>query len=51
KIDKVTNLVNLSKSIDSLPNEKTPCSDSIQPKAIKRGKSTLLQPLHELLCP
>ena len=40
----------LSKAIDSLAPGKAPGSDSIPPDLIKRCKTTLLQPLHELLC-
>ena len=40
----------LSKAIDSLALGKAPGSDSIPPDLIKRCKTTLLHPLHELLC-
>ena len=41
----------LSKAIDALSNGKAPGEDGIPPEIIKVGKSTLLQPLHELLRP
>ena len=50
ELDEVPTLEELSKAIDSLPNDKAPGSDCIPPEAIKCGKTTLLLPLHELLC-
>jgi hypothetical protein len=50
ELDEVPTLEELSKAIESLPNDKAPGSDSIPPEAIKCGKPTLLEPLHELLC-
>ena len=40
----------LSKVIDSLAAGKTPGSNSIPPDLIKHCKTTLLHPLHEVLC-
>ena len=40
----------LSKAIDSLAAGKAPGSDSIPPDLIKHCKTTLLHPLHEVLC-
>ena len=40
----------LSKAIDSLATGKAPGSDSIPPDLIKHCKTTLLHPLHEVLC-
>ena len=40
----------LSKAIDSLACGKAPGKDGIPPELLKQGKSTLLQPLHKLLC-
>ena len=40
----------LSKVIDSLATGKAPGSDSIPPDLIKHCKTTLLHPLHKVLC-
>lgn len=40
----------LSKAINSLAYGKAPKGDNIRPDLLKRCKSTLLHPLHELLC-
>ena len=40
----------LSKAIDSLASGKAPGNDSIPPDLLKSCKTTLLHPLHELLC-
>ena len=40
----------LSKAIDSLACAKAPGKDGIPPELLKQGKSTLLKPLHKLLC-
>ena len=40
----------LSKAIDSLACGKAPGKDGIPSEVLKQGKSTLLQPLHKLLC-
>ncbi|XP_022797408.1 uncharacterized protein LOC111335685 [Stylophora pistillata] len=40
----------LSKAINSLASRKAPGSDGIPPDLIKHCKTTLLQPVHEVLC-
>ena len=40
----------LSKAINSLASRKAPGSDGVPPELIKHCKTTLLQPLHEVLC-
>ncbi|KAI8486105.1 hypothetical protein Bbelb_362050 [Branchiostoma belcheri] len=50
ELDEVPSMDELNKAIDSLPNNKSPDSDSIPPEAITRGNPALLQPLYELLC-
>ena len=40
----------LSKAINNLASRKAPGSDGIPPDLIKHCKTTLLQPLHEVLC-
>ena len=40
----------LSKAINSLASRKAPGSDGIPPDLIKHCKTTLLQPLHNVLC-
>ena len=50
ELDAVPTVEELCKAIDSLAVGKAPGSDSIPPDLIKRCKTTLLHPLHELLC-
>ena len=42
--------LNTEPTIDSLAFEKAPGSDGIPPELIKHCKTTLLLPLHEVLC-
>ena len=49
-LDAEPTLGELSKAIDSLACGKAPGIDGIPPDLIKRCKTTLLQPLHDLLC-
>ena len=39
-----------TKAIDSLAAGKTPGSDSIPPNVLKHCRTTILHPLHEVLC-
>ena len=50
ELDAVPSEGELSKAIDSLASGKAPGSDSIPPDLLKQCKTSLLQPLHELLC-
>ena len=50
KLDAEPTMDELSKVIDSLAAGKAPGSDSIPPDLIKHCKTTLLHPLHEVLC-
>lgn len=50
ELDAVPTVVELSKAIDSLASGKAPGSDGIPPDLIKHCKTTLLLPLHEVLC-
>jgi len=49
ELDAIPTVDELAKAIDSLNCGKAPGSDGIPPEAIKCGKTTLLQPLHDLL--
>jgi hypothetical protein len=50
ELDAEPTVVELSKAIDSLASGKAPGSDGIPPDLIKHCKTTLLLPLHEVLC-
>ena len=50
ELDAEPTMDELSKVIDSLAAGKAPGSDSIPPDLIKHCKTTLLHPLHEVLC-
>ena len=50
ELDAVPTEDELSKAIDSLASGKAPGNDSIPPDLLKQCKTTLLHPLHELLC-
>lgn len=50
ELDNVPTLDELNKAIDALNCNKAPGNDSIPPEVIKRCKSVLLKPLHDLLC-
>ncbi|XP_063595337.1 uncharacterized protein LOC134772300 [Penaeus indicus] len=50
ELDTEPTIEDLSKAIDSLASEKAPGSDGIPPDLIKHCKTTLLLPLHEVLC-
>ena len=50
ELDAVPTEDELSKAIDSLVSGKAPGNDSIPPDLLKQCKTTLLHPLHELLC-
>ena len=50
ELDTEPTMDELSKAIDSLAAGKAPGSDSIPPDLIKHCKTTLLQPLHAVLC-
>lgn len=50
ELDAEPTVAELSKAIDSLASGKAPGSDGIPPDLVKRCKSTLLLPLHEVLC-
>ena len=50
KLDETPTLEELSKAIDILTCGNAPGKDSIPPEVLKRGKSSILQPRHELLC-
>ena len=50
ELDAEPTIEDLSKAIDSLASGKAPGSDGIPPDLIKHCKSTLLKPLHEILC-
>ena len=49
-LDSVPSTEELNSAIDHLTNEKAPGSDNIPPNLIKTCKSTMLLPLHEVLC-
>ena len=50
ELDSVPTLEDLSKAVNSLSSGRAPGSDGIPPDLIKHCKTTLLQPLHKLLC-
>ena len=50
ELDAEPTMDELSKAIDSLAAGKAPGSDSIPPDLFKHCKTTLLHPLHEVLC-
>ena len=50
ELDEPPNELELSKAIDCLHTGKAPGLNSIPPEFIKCAKSTLLGPLHKLLC-
>ena len=50
ELDAEPTVVELSKAIDSLASGKAPGSDGIPPDLIKHCKTTLLLPLHVVLC-
>ena len=50
ELDAEPTLGEISKAIDSLACSKAPGIDGIPPDLIKHYKTTLLQPLHDLLC-
>ena len=50
ELDSEPSLEELSKAIDSLASGKAPGNDGIPPELIKHCKTTLLLPLHEVLC-
>ena len=50
ELDEPPDELELGKAIDSLPTGKAPGLDGIPPDVIKCAKSTLLGPLHTLLC-
>ena len=49
ELDTQPTLVELSKAIDVLSNDKAPGEDGIPPEIIKRGKEVLPSPLNDLL--
>ena len=50
ELDNEPTIDELSKAINNLASRKAPGSDGIPPDLIKHCKTTLLQPLHEVLC-
>ena len=50
ELDSEPSVEELSKAIDSLASVKAPDNDGIPPELIKHCKTTLLLPLHEVLC-
>ena len=50
ELDSEPSVEDLSKAIDSLTSGKAPGNDGIPPELIKHCKTTLLLPLHEVLC-
>uniref|UniRef100_A0A2C9KHL5 Reverse transcriptase domain-containing protein n=1 Tax=Biomphalaria glabrata TaxID=6526 RepID=A0A2C9KHL5_BIOGL len=50
ELDEVSNLLDIIKAIDSMAAGKVPGCDGIPPDLLKQCKTTLSQPLHELLC-
>ena len=50
ELDAEPTMDELSKAIDSLATGKAPGSDSIRPDLIRHCKTSLLHPLHEVLC-
>ena len=50
ELDSEPSVEDLSKAIDSLASGKAPGNDGIPPELIKHCKTTLLLPLHEVLC-
>ena len=50
ELDTEPTVEELSKAIDSLAAGKAPGSDGIPPDLVKRCKTTLLLPLHKVLC-
>ena len=50
ELDSEPSVEDLSKAIDSLASGKAPGNDGIPPELIKYCKTTLLLPLHEVLC-
>ena len=50
ELDAEPSVEDLSKAIDNLASGKAPCNDGIPPDLIKHCKTTLLLPLHEVLC-
>ena len=50
ELDAEPTLEELGKAIDSLACGKAPGTDGILPDLVKRYKTTLLQPLHDVLC-
>ena len=50
ELDAVPSIEDLNVAIDHLTNGKAPGSDNIPPDLIKKCKSALLLPLHEILC-
>ena len=50
ELDSEPSVEELSKAIDSLASGKAPGNDGIPPELIKHCKTTLLLPLHEVLC-
>jgi hypothetical protein len=50
ELDTEPTVEELSKAIDNLALEKAPGSEGIPPDLMKQCKSSLLLPLHEVLC-
>ena len=50
ELDSEPSVEDLSKAINSLASGKAPGNDGIPPELIKHCKTTLLLPLHEVLC-
>ena len=50
ELDSEPSVEELSKPIDSLASVKAPGNDGIRPELIKYCKTTILLPLHEVLC-
>ena len=50
ELDSEPSVEELSKALDSLASGKAPDNDGIPPELIKHCKTTLLLPLHEVLC-
>ena len=50
ELDSDPSLEELSKAIDSLASGKAPCNCGIPPNLTKHCKTTLLLPVHEVLC-
>uniref|UniRef100_A0A2C9L390 Reverse transcriptase domain-containing protein n=1 Tax=Biomphalaria glabrata TaxID=6526 RepID=A0A2C9L390_BIOGL len=50
ELDKIPTLLELNKDIDNIAARKAHGCDCIPPDLLKQCKTTLIQPIHELLC-